>query len=354
MAEQTETETEAGERKDAPGALASLTGPTKAAVMMVTLGAEACAQIFKSLEEEDVEILTAEIARLDGITPEMRERVLEEFHQMAVAQKYILQGGVDYARQALEQAMGPRRAKEILEKVQTSIRTTGFSLLQDVDPSQLVNFIQKEHPQTVALLLAHMDASMAAPILSSLPQELQVDVTTRLATMQSVSPEVLEQVEEVLAQQMKSLFGGNVSEVGGVKFVAEMLNQVDRGAEKNILGNLERENPELATEIKNLMFVFEDIMLLDDRGIQRMLKEVDTKELALALKGASETVGEKFFKNMSSRASEMMKEDMQFMGPVRLKDVEGAQQRIVDIVRRLEDDGEIVISGRGGEDEVVV
>jgi flagellar motor switch protein FliG len=161
-------------------------------------------------------------------------------------------------------------------------------------------------------------------------------------------------VEQVLAQQMKSLFGGNVSEVGGVKFVAEMLNQVDRGAEKNILGNLERENPELATEIKNLMFVFEDIMLLDDRGIQRMLKEVDTKELALALKGASDTVGEKFFKNMSSRASEMMKEDMQFMGPVRVKDVEGAQQRIVDIVRRLEDDGEIVISGRGGDDEIVV
>ena len=238
--------------------------------------------------------------------------------------------------------------------MQSTIRTTGFSLLQDVDPSQLVNFIQKEHPQTIALLLAHMDASLSAPILSALPQELQVDVTTRLATMQSVSPDVLEQVEEVLAQQMKSLFGGNVSEVGGVKFVAEMLNQVDRGAEKNILGNLERENPELATEIKNLMFVFEDIMLLDDKGIQRMLKEVDTKELALALKGASDTVGDKFFKNMSSRASEMMKEDMAFMGPVRVKDVEGAQQRIVDIVRRLEDDGEIIISGRGGDDEIVV
>ncbi len=329
-------------------------GPTKAAIMLVTLGAEACAQIFKSLDEADVEILTAEIARLDGITPDVREKVLEEFHQMAVAQKYILQGGVDYARQALESAVGARRAKEILEKVQSTIRTTGFSLLQDVDPTQLVNFIQKEHPQTISLLLAHMDAALAAPILSALPQELQVDVATRLATMQSVSPDVLGQVEEVLSQQMKSLFGGNVSEVGGVKFVAEMLNQVDRGAEKNILGNLERENPELATEIKNLMFVFEDIMLLDDRGIQRMLKEVDTKELALALKGASETVGEKFFKNMSSRASEMMKDDMGFMGPVRLKDVESAQQKIVDIVRRLEDDGEIVISGRGGDDEVVV
>lgn len=333
---------------------ANINGRTKAAVMMVTLGAEACAQIFKSLEEEDIEILTAEIARLEGITPEMRERVLEEFHQMAVAQKFILQGGVDYAKQALEAAVGPRRAREILEKVQSSIRHTGFSLLKDVEPMQLVNFIQKEHPQTVALLLAHIDTAQAAPILSALPQELQVDVTTRLATMQSVSPDVLEQVEEVLSQQMKSLFGGNVHEVGGVKFVAEMLNQVDRGAEKNILGNLERENPELATEIKNLMFVFEDIGLLDDRGIQRVLKEVDTKELGLALKGASETVSEKFFKNMSSRAAEMMKDDMQFMGPVKLKDVEASQQRIVDVVRRLEDDGEIVISGRGGEDEVVV
>ncbi len=333
---------------------AAITGRTKAAVMMVTLGAEACAQIFKSLEEDDIEILTAEIARLEGITPEMRERVLEEFHQMAVAQKFILQGGVDYAKQALEAAVGPRRAREILEKVQSSIRHTGFSLLKDVEPMQLVNFIQKEHPQTVALLLAHIDTAQAAPILSALPQELQVDVTTRLATMQSVSPDVLEQVEEVLSQQMKSLFGGNVHEVGGVKFVAEMLNQVDRGAEKNILGNLERENPELATEIKNLMFVFEDIGLLDDRGIQRVLKEVDTKELGLALKGASETVSEKFFKNMSSRAAEMMKDDMQFMGPVKLKDVEASQQRIVDVVRRLEDDGEIVISGRGGEDEVVV
>ncbi len=344
------------EKKDQNGLApwGKMTGATKAAVMMVTLGADACAQIFKSLEEDDIEILTAEIARLEGITPEMRERVLEEFHQMAVAQKFILQGGVDYAKQALEAAVGPRRAREILEKVQSTIRHTGFSLLKDVEPQQLVNFIQKEHPQTVALLLAHMDSEQAAPILSALPQELQVDVTTRLATMQSVSPEVLEQVEEVLSQQMKSLFGGNVSEVGGVKFVAEMLNQVDRGAEKNILGNLERENPELATEIKNLMFVFEDIGLLDDRGIQRVLKEIDTKELGLALKGASENVSEKFFKNMSSRAAEMMKEDMQFMGPVKLKDVEAAQQRIVDVVRRLEDDGEIVISGRGGDDEVVV
>ncbi|MFW6255014.1 MAG: flagellar motor switch protein FliG, partial [Chitinivibrionales bacterium] len=219
---------------------------------------------------------------------------------------------------------------------------------------QLVNFIQKEHPQTIALLLAHMEPQNAAPIISSLPQELQVDVTTRIATMESISPETLDQVEEVLVSQVKSLFGGDVSEIGGVKSVAEMLNSVDRGAEKNILGNLERENPELATEIKNLMFVFEDVMLLDDRSMQRVLKEVDTKELSMALKGASDELQDKFFRNMSSRASEMIKEEMEYMGPIRLKDVEEVQQRIVDVVRRLEEDGEIIISGRGGEEEIVV
>ncbi len=349
MANEVKPDTE----EENPSSFSGLRGPVKAAIMMVTLGQEACAQIFKSLDDADIESITAEIARLDGITQDTRQTVLEEFHQMAVAQKFILQGGVDYARQALEAAVGPRRAREILEKVQVNIKSTGFKLLADVDPSQLVNFIQKEHPQTVALLLAHMEAAAAASTLSALPQEMQVDVATRLATMQSVSPDVLEQIEGVLAQQMKSLFGGDVSEAGGVKFVAEMLNLVDRGAEKNILGNLERENPELATEIKNLMFIFEDITLIDDRGIQRILKEVDTKELSLSLKGCSETLSEKFFRNMSSRAAEMMKDDMQFMGPVKLKDVEGAQQRIVDVVRRLEDDGEIVISGRGGDDEVV-
>ncbi len=329
-------------------------GPTKAAVIMVALGTSASSQIFQNLEEGDVEKLTAEIANLDSISSETREAILEEFHNLAMAQQFVSQGGIDYAREILEQALGPRKAKEILEKVQQSIRTTGFNLLEDVDPKQLVNFIQKEHPQTIALLLAHMEPGNAAPIISALPQELQVDVATRIATMESISPETLDQVEEVLVGQVKSLFGGDVSEIGGVKAVAEMLNSVDRGAEKNILGNLERENPELATEIKNLMFVFEDVMLLDDRSMQRVLKEIDTKELSMALKGASEELQEKFFRNMSSRASEMIREEMEYMGPIRLKDVEEVQQRIVDVIRRLEEDGEIIISGRGGEEEIVV
>ncbi len=332
----------------------SIPGPKKAAIVMVALGTDASSEIFKNLEEQDIERLTTEIAQLDDVSSEIREAVLEEFHSMAMAQQYISQGGLDYAREILDRALGPRKAKEILEKVQQSIRTTGFNLLENVDPKQLVNFIQKEHPQTIALLLAHMEPQNAAPIISALPQELQVDVTTRIATMESISPETLDQVEEVLVSQVKSLFGGDVSEIGGVKSVAEMLNSVDRGAEKNILGNLERENPELATEIKNLMFVFEDVMLLDDRSMQRVLKEIDTKELSMALKGASEELQDKFFRNMSSRASEMIREEMEYMGPIRLKDVEEVQQRIVDVVRRLEEDGEIIISGRGGEEEIVV
>jgi len=341
--------------KTAPKAnIEGVPGPKKAAIVMVALGTKASSEIFKNLDEHEVEMLTTEIARLDNISSAIREAVLEEFHNLAMAHQFIAQGGLDYAKEILEQALGPRKAKEIMEKVQQSIRTTGFNLLENVDPKQLVNFIQKEHPQTIALLLAHMEPVHAAPIISALPQELQVDVATRIATMESISPETLDQVEEVLVDQIKALFGGDVSEIGGVKAVAEMLNSVDRGAEKNILGNLERENPELATEIKNLMFVFEDVMLLDDRSMQRVLKEIDTKELAMALKGASEELQEKFFRNMSSRASEMIKEDMEYMGPIRLKDVEEVQQRIVDVIRRLEEDGEIIISGRGGEEDIVV
>ncbi|MFH1761905.1 MAG: flagellar motor switch protein FliG [bacterium] len=332
----------------------NLSGPAKAALVMVVLGTNVSSQVFKHLDEPEVERLTAEIARLRTVTPEIREAVLEEFHQLSMAYQFISQGGMEYAREVLEAALGAEKAKEILSKVEQSIRTTGFNLLENVDPVQLVNFIQKEHPQTIALLLAHMNKEHSATIISALPAELQVDVASRIATMESISPDIIGQVEHVLSEQIKSLFGGDVSEIGGVKSVAEMLNLVDRSAEKNILGSLERENPELATEIKNLMFVFEDITLLDDRSMQRVLKEVDTKELSLALKGASEEVQNKFFKNMSQRAGEMIKEEMEYMGPVRLRDVEECQQRIVEVVRRLEDEGEIMITGRGGEDEIVV
>jgi flagellar motor switch protein FliG len=327
-------------------------GPVKAAIVMVALGTDASSKVFKILDEADIERLSTEIARLENISQDIREAVLEEFHTLALAHQYISQGGLDYARQVLEAALGPSKASEILEKVQQKIRTTGFNLLESIDPKQLVDYINKEHPQTIAILLAHMSPPSAAAIVSALPQLVQIDVATRVATMESISPDTLTQIEEVLVTQIKSLFGGDVSKIGGVKAVAEILNSVDRGTEKNIIGNLERENPELATEIKKLMFVFDDVQLLDDRSMQRLLKEIDMKELGMALKGASEELQEKFFKNMSSRASGMIKEDMQFMGPIRLKDVEEVQQRIVDVIRRLEEDAEIVNSGRGGDDNV--
>jgi flagellar motor switch protein FliG len=298
--------------------------------------------------------LTAQIARLEGVTPDMREFVLNEFQQLSLAKEYITHGGIEYAQEVLEASMGPRRAREILEKVTSTIRTTGFNMLDNVETSQLIGFLQKEHPQTVALLLAHMKSDKAAATLSALSPEMQVEVATRIATMESISPEVLSQVEQQLSQIMKSFFSGDTAEVGGVKSVAEMLNMVDRSAEKNILGTLERDDPELATEIKSLMFVFEDMLLLDDKSIQKVLKEVDSKELSLALKGANEQVQTKFLSNMSQRASEIIKEEISFMGPKRLREVEEAQQKIVDIVRRLESENEIIISGRGGDDDVVV
>lgn len=329
-------------------------GPKKAAIVMVAMGRESSAEILKGLTEQEVEQLTKEIARLDGVTPEMREAVLQEFHTMGLAQQFVSQGGIDYARELLETTYGPTRASEILVKITKAIRTTGFHMLSDIDANQLVNFIQKEHPQTIALILAHMDKTMAARLLGALPQDLQFDVAQRIATMQSISPDVLEQIEQVLAAEMKDLVGGDTSEVGGVKSLAELLNMADRATEKNVMGHLERENPELATEIKNLMFVFDDIIMLDDRSMQRVLKEVDSKVLALALKSAGQDARDKFLRNMSKRAAEMIAEEIQYMGPVKLRDVEEAQQKIVDSVRRLEDSGEIIVSGRGGSDDIVV
>ena len=329
-------------------------GPKKAAIIMVALGPEISAELMKGLSEQEVEALSKEIARLEGVTGDMREGVLKEFHTLGMAQQFISQGGLEFARELLEKTYGPIRAAEILAKITKSIRTSGFHLLTEIDANQLVNFIQKEHPQTIALILAHMDKLMAAKLLGALPQDLQFDVSQRIATMESITPDVLEQIEQVLTAEMKDLVGGDASEVGGVKSLAELLNLTDRSTEKNVMGHLERENPELATEIKNLMFTFDDILLLDDRGMQRLLKEVDSKILSLALKNGSEEAKNKFLRNMSQRAAEMIAEEIQYMGPVKLRDIEDAQQKIVDSVRRLEDAGEVVISGRGGGDEIVV
>lgn len=330
-----------------------LTGKQKAAILLVALGHEKSAQIFKFLDEEDIEELTLEISNLGKVQPEFRDSVLEEFHQLCLAQQYIVWGGVDYARQVLEKALGANKANEIINRLSASLQVSPFDFMRKADPSQIFSFIQSEHPQTIALVLAHLQPEQSAMILSSLPQDQQAEVARRIAVMDRTSPEVIKEIERVLERRLSSVMGQDFAAAGGVKSLVEVLNRVDRSTEKSILETLEEQNPELAEEIKRLMFVFEDVVGLDDRAIQQVLREVDSKDLSLALKGASETVKTKIFKNMSDRAATILREDMDFMGPVRLRNVEEAQQRIVNVIRRLEEAGEIVVA-RGGGEEIIV
>lgn len=331
----------------------NLTGKEKAAILLVSLGVEAAAQVLKNLSREDVDEITTRISVLGDIPPQVKQSVLEEFHQMARAQQDVSMGGTGYVRQVLERALGGEESRKIMNRFQQEERP--FEALKGVDPRQLINFIRHEQPQTIALILSYLDADQAAMVLNALPSDLQSEVAGRIATMEQTAPEVISQIEAVLEKQVSSLSQQNLRVVGGVKAVAEVLNLVDRATEKNILESIEKQSSELAQEVKKLMFVFEDIVLVDDRSMQKVAKEIDTKELSLALKAASEEVKSKFFKSISERAAEMIKEEMEFMGPVRLKDVEEAQQRIVGVVRRLEEEGEIIITGRGrGEGEVIV
>jgi flagellar motor switch protein FliG len=331
-----------------------LTKRQKAAVLLVAIGPEAVAKVFKYLREEDVEALTLEVARLGVVTPEIRRQVIAEFHEMCLAQDVISEGGIDQARRALEAAFGQDKANEVVNRVIQALQVLPFDFIKKTDPNQLLSFIQDEHPQTIALILAHLSANQAAAVMSGLPQELRAEVARRIAIMDRTPPEVVREIERVLERKLSSaVVSQTYSTVGGVKSLVEILNWVDRTTEKTILEHMNDTSPELAEEIKKFMFVFEDIILLDDASIQKVLRDVDTKELALALKGVGEEVQGRIFKNMSERASAMLKEDMEFMGPVRLRNVEEAQQRIVGIIRRLEEAGEIVIS-RGGGDEVIV
>ncbi len=332
----------------------SLTGTQKAAIVLVSLGTTTSAQIFGKLSDYDIERLSTEVAKTDNINLIVKEMVLEEFNELLMAQKFVAQGGITFAEKVLIDALGEEKALSIIERVKNSIQKTGFDLLGDIETEHVVNILQHEHPQTIALLLAHLDPAKAANILSNLNQDNQVEVTVRLATMGVIAPDVIDQLESVLSDQIRGLAGGAGREVGGVQAVAQIMNTVDMATEKNVMGTLEKNNPELATAIKNLMFVFDDITLIDDRGIQRILRDLDTKDLTLALKGSGEEIKEKFLSNMSSRAAEMLGEEMEIMGPVRVKDVEEAQQKIIEVVRQLEDDGEIMISGRGGDNEMIL
>lgn len=325
----------------------------KAAIILMVLGSEVSGHVLKHFKEDQIEALTMEVARLDRVTPEQRENVIMEFHELAMAQDFIAEGGVENAKQVLEAAFGKDRAGEMLDKIVAAMQVVPFEFLKKADPSQVLSFIQDEHPQTIALILAYMPMNSAAAVLSKLPQELRGDVASRIAAMEQTPPEVIRRVEQVLEKKISSVLSQEMQQAGGPKALVDLLNRVDRSTERLIMDSLSESNPELADTVKNMMFVFEDIVTLDDRAIQSILREVDIKELATALKGVNGDVQQKIFKNMSERAVGMLKEDMEFMGPVRLKVVEESQQKIVAAIRRLEEAGEITV-GRSGEEDVLI
>ena len=330
-----------------------MSGLQKSAVLLIALGPEKSASIFKHLKEDEIEELTLEIANTRSITPQIKEEVIDEFYQICLAQQYIAEGGIGYAKELLEKALGNEKAMSVIGKLTASLQVKPFEFVRKTDASQLLNFIQDEHPQTIALILSYLAPSQASLIISALPPERQADVAKRVAMMDRTSPDIIKEVEKILESKLANLVNQDYTIIGGVDAVVEILNAVDRGTEKHIMETLEIEEPELADEIRKKMFVFEDILLLDDRSIQRVLRDVDNNDLAVALKGANENVQAAIFNNLSKRLAAMIREDMEFMGPVRMKDVEEAQQKIVNIIRKLEDSAEIVIS-RGGGDEIVV
>lgn len=330
-----------------------INGLQKAAILLIALGPEKSASVFKHLKEDEIEELTLEIANTRSITPQLKEDVINEFYQICLAQQYIAEGGISYAKELLEKSFGSDKARDVIGKLTSSLQVKPFEFVRKTDASQLLSFIQDEHPQTIALILSYLAPNQASMIISALPPDRQADVAKRIAIMDRTSPDVIKEVERVLESKLASLVNQDYTIIGGVDSVVEILNAVDRGTEKHIMETLEIEEPELADEIRKKMFVFEDILLLDDRSIQRVLREVDNNDLAIALKGSNEDVQNAIFNNLSKRLAVMIKEDMDFMGPVRMKDVEEAQQKIVNIIRKLEDSSEIVIS-RGGGDEIIV
>ena len=333
--------------------MAKLTGSQKAAVLMVTLGDETAASIFKYLEEDEIQTISREIALTKHVQPEVAEEVMEEFHTMTQARSYISQGGIEYAKKLLIKSVGPEAARKIIDRLTKSLESSaGFSSLERANPQQLSKFIQNEHPQTIALILAHLNASQAAELISSLPEVLRSDVAMRMASLQEISPEVVRRISLILEQKLEALGSFATEAYGGVRAVAELFNRMERNVGRTVLEKIETENPQLAASIRDLMFVFDDILLIDDNGITEILKRADKKTLTIALKGTSEELQNQFFRNMSSRAVELMKEEMEFMGPVKLKDVEKSQHEIVEIVRQLEEEGVISIGGGGGEDYV--
>ncbi|OIJ09900.1 flagellar motor switch protein FliG [Anaerobacillus arseniciselenatis] len=330
-----------------------LSGKEKAAILLISLGPDVSAQVYKHLSEEEIEKLTLEIAGVRKVDSSMKEEVIEQFHQLAMAQDYISQGGIGYAKNVLEKALGESEAMDIINRLTSTLQVRPFDFARKADAGQILNFIQNEHPQTIALILSYLESVQAGQILSELPQEMQADIAKRIALMDSTSPEIINEVESILERKLSATVTQDFTKAGGIEAVVEVLNSVDRSTERTILDALEIQDPELAEEIKKRMFVFEDIVTLDNRSIQRVIRDVENEDLQLALKVANDEVKDVVFKNMSQRMAETFKEEMEFMGPVRLRDVEEAQTRIVAVIRRLEEAGEIVIA-RGGGDDIIV
>ncbi|NQU75225.1 MAG: flagellar motor switch protein FliG [Planctomycetes bacterium] len=330
-----------------------LSGIRKAAILLLSVGKETATEILKRLDKETVEEVSREIAEVEGVSQGNRDMVLSEFYNMALASNYLEEGGLNYATALLRESLPAEDAERIIRQVTQTIHATPFNFLQKTEADNLLTFIQDEHPQTIALILSHLHADKASEVLGGLPSAKQIEVIKRVANMEQTNPEVIREVERGLEHRLAAIVNQSFEKVGGVETVAEMLNLADRATEKSILEGLEAEDPELVESIRRLMFVFEDILQVQDKGIQSVLKEVENDELALSLKTASEELKNKLFRNMSDRAADLIREEMDYMGPVRVSDDEAAQQKIVDVVRRLEDAGEIVVAGRGGDDEIV-
>lgn len=330
-----------------------LSGKQKAAAIIVSLGADKASKVYKYLQEEDIEQLTLEIAQLKPISPEDFESILEDFYAICLAQKVVTEGGIGYARDVLEKAFGNQMASNLLERVTKTIKTKAFEFIRKADYKNLLSIIQNEHPQTIALVLSYARTDQAAAVIGELPKEKKIAVVERIAKMDRTSPEVIKQVEEALQKKFMSVVSVDFTEIGGIGYIADVMNNMDRGNEKFVFDELSRKDMKLADEIRKRMFVFEDIITLGGRDIQRFIREVDSKDLVLALKGSNKEVGEVILSNMSQRMQDTIRSELEYTHNVRLRDVEEAQQRIVSVIRRLEEEGELVIT-KGGKDEIIV
>lgn len=337
-----------------PDDLSELDGVTKASILLLAVGPDSAAEVLKHMPSDKVEEVTRSLAGLGRVPDRVQNAVVEEFYSISIATQYANEGSLSYAKTLLQNSLDPTTAERLLSQIQTQVQKTPFSFLQRAESDNLLTFIQDEHPQTIALILCHLSHHKASEILVGLAMEKQLEVIKRIANMEQTNPEVIREVERGLESRLSNMLMQSMEKAGGVPTVSEILNLTDRATEKTIMEGLESDDPDLVEEIRRLMFVFEDIKLVNDKGIQAVLKEIENDELSLSLKTASEQLKQKIFSNMSERAASMVKEDMEFMGPVRVSDVENAQQRIVDIVRRLEESGDVMIEGRGGDSEMIV